>query len=136
MEGARTAARTVTGRALETQHRAPRVYGKHVYGSAYNCDVKKLMDSVFLENVVREAVKIGNMRLLDVKAWKIGLGASVVAIILESHISVHTWPEHAFATIDVYSCGAHTRPEHAFDYIVSMLEPEYVERNIVERTLV
>uniref|UniRef100_A0A7J3ZKE5 S-adenosylmethionine decarboxylase proenzyme n=1 Tax=Fervidicoccus fontis TaxID=683846 RepID=A0A7J3ZKE5_9CREN len=115
---------------------ATRVYGRHVYGSAYECDVKKLTDEEFLRQTVIEAVKVGNMRLLEVKSWKIGLGVSVVAVILESHVSVHTWPEYGFATIDVYSCGEHTDPERAFYFIAERLEAGRVELGILDRSLV
>jgi len=39
-------------------------------------------------------------------------GVSGVAVLAESHISVHTWPERNYAAIDVFMCG-HTSPELA-----------------------
>ncbi|MEM1873758.1 MAG: adenosylmethionine decarboxylase [Acidilobaceae archaeon] len=122
-------------RSLETT-RKPRVYGYHVAGNLLDCDrVDILMDVESLKKTVIEATEIGNMTLLDIKAWKIGLGASVVAIVLESHIAVHTWPEFSFATVDVYTCGKHTNPRAAFDYIVSVLKPRRVELREFERVL-
>lgn len=75
------------------------------------------------------------MTLLDVKSWKIGLGVSVVAIVLESHITIHTWPEYEFATVDVYSCGAHTKPEESFKYIINKLKPGRVFIGKADRSL-
>jgi S-adenosylmethionine decarboxylase len=123
-------------REILREKAAPRVVGKHVYGNLYNCDPKLLSDPHYLENVVREASKIGNMRLLDIKYWKIGEGVSILGIILESHISIHTWPEYSFATVDVYSCGAHTDPDKAFDYIVKALKAENYEKRYADRTLI
>ncbi|MEM4936067.1 MAG: adenosylmethionine decarboxylase, partial [Sulfolobales archaeon] len=88
----------------------------------------------FLKSVVIEASKIGNMTLLDVKVWHISPGVSVVAVILESHIAVHTWPEHGFATVDVYSCGRHSKPEEAFKYIVQALNPKRFEYTVADRS--
>jgi len=113
----------------------PRVYGKHIYGNLYECDVEILKDEKELRNIVVEAARRGNMTLLDVKSWKIGEGVSVVAIVLESHITIHTWPEYAFATVDVYSCGRHTDPETAFAYIIERLRPRRIERGIANRSL-
>ena len=113
----------------------PRVYGKHVYGNLYDCDPRVLSDERALRDIVVKAAEIGNMTLLDVKSWKIGEGVSVVAIVLESHITVHTWPEYGFATVDVYSCGTHTDPEAAFNYIVRMLRAKRVERGVADRSL-
>ena len=111
-----------------------KVVGKHVYGNLYECDYDALVDEEYLRDTVIEAARKGNMTLLDVRSWKIGLGVSVVAIVLESHITVHTWPEFSFATVDVYSCGSHTDPEKAFEYIVSRLRARKVVRGYADRS--
>lgn len=111
-----------------------KVIGKHIYGDLYDCDIKLLKDENFLRNVVTEAAKIGNMTLLDVKSWKIGEGVSVLAVVLESHIAIHTWPEYSFATVDVYSCGLHTDPETAFYYIAEKLNAKRIVRGFVDRS--
>lgn len=113
-----------------------RVYGKHVYGNLYECDAELLSDSEFLKKVVVEAARLGNMTLLDVRTWYMGPGVSVVAIILESHISIHTWPEYSFATVDVYSCGRHTNPLKAFEHIVESLKARRYELNVADRSLI
>jgi len=113
-----------------------RVYGKHIYGNLYNCRNRELLtDPKKLEEVVIKAAEIGNMTLLDVKSWKIGEGVSIVAIVLESHIAIHTWPEYNFATVDVYTCGHESDPQAAFDYIVSLMSPEKVTLGLADRSL-
>ncbi|HWQ17097.1 MAG TPA: adenosylmethionine decarboxylase [Sulfolobales archaeon] len=114
---------------------AAKVIGKHVYGNLYGCDPKILGDPYELEKIVVTAAEIGNMNLLDIKIWKIGEGLSIVAIIVESHISIHTWPEFGFATVDVYSCGSHTRPELSFDYIAKALKAEKIVMGKADRTM-
>ena len=112
----------------------PKVVGKQVYGSLYECDPNILKDKEALEKIVKDAVTIGNMTLLDIKSWKIGDGVSVVAIVLESHVTIHTWPEYNFATVDVYSCGAHTDPKRAFQYIVEQLKARKYTMNEADRS--
>ncbi|MFP3197071.1 MAG: adenosylmethionine decarboxylase [Sulfolobaceae archaeon] len=112
----------------------PKVVGKQVYGSLYECDPNILKDREALEQIVKDAVTIGNMTLLDIKSWKIGDGVSVVAIVLESHVTIHTWPEYNFATIDVYSCGPHTDPKRAFQYIVEQLKAKKYTMNEADRS--
>ncbi len=112
-----------------------KVYGKHVYGNLYGCDPEILSNAEELKKIVIKAAKIGNMTLLDVKYWIISPGVSLVAIILESHITIHTWPEYNFATVDVYTCGRHTDPEKAFRYIARALNAERVEYSVVDRSL-
>lgn len=118
-----------------TIYRSPRVIGRHIYANLYECDRSILSDAERLVSVVEGAARAGNMTLLDIKAWKIGEGASIVAIVLESHITIHTWPEFCFATVDVYSCGTHTDPKKAFEYIVSELKPARVDYGEADRSL-
>ncbi len=113
-----------------------RVYGKHVYGSLYDCDPKLLSNPKYLEETIINAAKVGNMTLLDVKVWYINPGVSAVGIILESHITIHTWPEYRYATVDVYSCGSHTDPLKAFMYIVKALKAERYELEVADRSLI
>lgn len=40
-------------------------------------------------------------------------GASGVVVIAESHLSAHTWPEHAYVAVDVFTCGTSLAPEAA-----------------------
>ncbi|ADI32101.1 adenosylmethionine decarboxylase [Staphylothermus hellenicus] len=97
------------------------VIGKHVYGELYGCDPEILSNAEKLVEIVRKAAEIGGFTLLDVKAWHIYPGVSVVGIVLESHISIHTWPEYGFATVDVYTCGETGDPVSAYLYIVKSL---------------
>ncbi|MCD6301047.1 MAG: adenosylmethionine decarboxylase [Staphylothermus sp.] len=98
------------------------VIGRHIYGELYECDPEILSDEKKIVEIIREAAKIGEFTLLDVKVWKIHPGVSAVGIVLESHISIHTWPEHHFATVDVYTCGTSGDPEAAYLYIVKSLK--------------
>lgn len=97
------------------------VVGRHVYGELYGCDPEILSNAEKLIEVVKEAAEIGGFTLLDVKAWKISPGVSAVGIVLESHISIHTWPEYSFATVDVYTCGETGDPIAAYLHIVKSL---------------
>ena len=113
-----------------------RVVGRHVYGNLYGCRNKNILrDPDGLKELIRRAAEAGNMTLLDIKAWKIGEGVSIVGIVLGSHITIHTWPEYDFATVDVYSCGEHTDPEAAFEVIVRELRPVKVARGSADRSL-
>lgn len=105
-----------------TQQRKKKVIGRHIYGELYGCNADLLMNDDYLASVVEGAVRVGGFTLLDVKTWKIYPGVSVIAVILESHISIHTWPEYQFATVDVYTCGEKGDPFKSFEYIVEMLK--------------
>ncbi len=46
-------------------------------------------------------------------------GVSGVVVIAESHISIHTWPEHRYAALDIFTCGDVIKPERAVAYVAS-----------------
>ncbi len=102
------------------------VTGRHIYGNLYECDYETLTDEVRLVEIVREAARMANAMLISVGSYRFGAngGITVFGIIAESHISIHTWPEYKFATVDVYTCGDHTDPDAAFNFIVEALRPQ------------
>ncbi len=53
-------------------------------------------------------------------------GVSGVAVLAESHISVHTWPEHAFAAFDIFMCGD-AEPMLAAQALQAALRPSRIE---------
>ena len=114
-----------------------RIVGKHVYGNLYEVDVDIAKDEDKLRQIVIEAAKIANMTLHEVKSWSFGGkkgGVSVIALVLESHIAIHTWIEYRYATVDVYTCGEKSDPWKAFEYIVRNLKPKYYTVNYADRS--
>ncbi len=113
------------------------VHGLHVFGNLKGCDADLLRDEAELRRVACEAARIGNMTIVSVVSHKFGNegGVSVVVIVAESHISVHTWPEHAYATVDVYTCGAKSNPVLAFIHIARRLRAREVEVFFSDRSL-
>ncbi len=113
------------------------VVGKHVFGDLYGIDEKIGYDEKLLRDAVVKAAEIANMTLYDVKSWRFGGkkgGVSVIALVLESHIAVHTWPKYRYATIDVYTCGAQSDPVKAFEYLVDVLRPEQYTMKTANRS--
>jgi len=114
------------------------VVGWHVFGEVWGVKDDLLQDEQYLKNLVIKAAEVANMHLVDVKVWRFGGGdkggVSVIALVLESHIAIHTWPAYNYATIDVYTCGKHSRPWDAFDYIIRQLKPRTFTKNIVDRS--
>ncbi len=113
------------------------VHGTHIYGNLRGCNRELLKDERKLKEIIIKSAEIGNMTLISVFSHKFGkdCGVSIIAIVAESHISIHTWPEYDYATVDVYSCGAHSCPLLSFLYIASALEAKEVELFIADRSL-
>ncbi len=71
-------------------------------------DARHLDDLEVVEDALRHAVRAAGASLLHLHlhAFTPNGGVSGVAVLAESHISIHTWPERGYAAIDVFMCGA------------------------------
>ena len=88
--------------------------GKHCILELYDCDANKLNDEAFVRTSLTYASKTAGARLLNLITYKFQpQGVTGIALLSESHISIHTWPESGYAAIDVFTCGRETVPEKA-----------------------
>ncbi len=71
-------------------------------------EAERLDDVGYMETVLRRCVEAAGATLLHIHLHRFssGGGLSGVAVLAESHMSVHTWPERGFAAFDVFMCGA------------------------------
>ena len=92
--------------------------GTHCVLELYGCDQRLLNDPTFIRDTLREAsVEARSTLLGEVRHHFEPQGVTALALLAESHISIHTWPENGYAAVDVFTCGSHTRPELACDHI-------------------
>ena len=92
----------------------PENIGRHCILELYQCDQAKLNDEAFIRTTITASAKIAGATLINliIHSFK-PHGVTGLALLAESHISIHTWPEIGFAAIDVFTCGDHTNPEKA-----------------------
>lgn len=75
----------------------------HITLDFYGCQVPSI-DKI--SNIFFQAAKIANAELLDIKLHPFaGGGCTGVALLSESHMSIHTWPELNYLAIDIFMCG-------------------------------
>ena len=79
--------------------------GTHLLADLFGCDGLDDIDRV--EAALRASVKAAGATLLELRLHGFGTGKGVtgVALLAESHISIHTWPEHGYAAADIFLCG-------------------------------
>ncbi len=97
--------------------------GTHLLLDLKECN-PQLLDNIdyIKEAMVRAAVEAG-ATVLGVSFHKFHpVGVTGVVVISESHICIHTWPEHRFAAVDIFTCGAAFAPRKAADTIIERLE--------------
>ena len=92
--------------------------GKHCILALYDCDPARLDDEAFLRTAITTAAKRAGATLLNLITHQFQpQGVTGLALLAESHISIHTWPESGYAAIDVFTCGDHTMPERACEVL-------------------
>lgn len=89
---------------------------------------KGLDDLQRIEGALREATSAANATLLEINLHRFSPngGISGVALLAESHISIHTWPERSYAAVDIFMCGG-ADPYRSVPVIERALEAEHVQ---------
>ena len=114
-----------------------RIVGKHVYGSLYGIPQDKATNEEYLRALIQRAAEAAGATVHEIRSWTIPGekgGVSVIALVLESHLALHTWPWYDYATFDAYTCGGHTDPWKAWELILRELEPKYYTVNYADRS--
>jgi S-adenosylmethionine decarboxylase len=100
-------------------------FGRHVAVDTWGADFDKLNSAEWLQAQMVEAAEVCGATVLSVQSKQFEpQGATVLVLLSESHISIHTYPEKGFAALDCYTCGETVDPQAAIDYLVSVLKPE------------
>ena len=98
---------------------------KHLLLELYRCDSEKLNDESFLRCTLNRAAKLANATVLNLISNKFEpQGVTAIALLSESHISIHTWPESNYAAVDIFTCGQNMEPEIASNYLIETLMAE------------
>lgn len=86
-----------------------------------------------LQNIFLEAVNEGGATYISHHFHRFSPhGVSGVVVIAESHLSIHTWPEHGYAALDVFTCGDKSIGDKVLNHIINKLETtEYQIRYIL-----
>ncbi|MBN1329616.1 MAG: adenosylmethionine decarboxylase [Candidatus Heimdallarchaeota archaeon] len=101
----------------------------------YNCEAD-LNNETALLTLVTEAAKIAGAHVLQASVHRFSpMGCSVVVILKETHISIHTWPEFGFAALDIFLCGESLDPFVAWNHIKVHLQPKTFELKELPREI-
>jgi S-adenosylmethionine decarboxylase len=81
--------------------------GMHVLLDLHGVSGAMLTDCPLIEQLLLDAAAAAGARVLGSRFHPFGpeLGITGVLLLAESHISIHTWPEHGYAAVDVFMCG-------------------------------
>ena len=99
--------------------------GAHLIVDLYNAE--RLDDIAFIEQTLRDCVEAAGATLLHIHLHRFepNGGVSGVAVLAESHISIHSWPEVGYAALDVFMCGD-ASPEATVPVLREAFKPERI----------
>ncbi len=91
---------------------------RHLVFTLKGCQYHLLDDEAYIRTTLVNAAVMAQATLLGITSHKFDpQGVTAVALLAESHISIHTWPEKLMAVCDVFTCGDRTMPESAMHYM-------------------
>ena len=109
---------------------------KHVLFDLKQCLItSSLDDEEYVKNTLIEAAKVAKLEVLKVDTHKFQPhGVTAYALLAESHISVHTWPEDDVARCDLFSCNPNTDYKSVIQYMQTRFHSMEVKRWACDRS--
>lgn len=102
--------------------------GRHILIEYYGCDESIIEDNALIEKLMNEAALKSGATIVDsVFHYFNPYGVSGAVIIEESHLTIHTWPEYQYASVDVYTCGDSVDPWVAANYLETVFKAKKCE---------
>lgn len=111
--------------------------GRHLILDLYECDQKLLDDYDYLEKMLQTAIRMSGATLLRIIGHKFQPhGVTLLALLAESHASIHTWPEQNYAAVDLYTCNPDgISPGDAAQFIAKKLKAKITEQKDLTRSI-
>lgn len=110
--------------------------GRHLILDLYNCNKELLDDYQALQELIEIALQMSNAKILRIIGEKFKpQGVTLLALLAESHCSIHTWPELGYAAVDLYTCGDTTNSHKAAQFLKKKLRAEIAEEKEIVRSV-
>lgn len=108
--------------------------GRHGLLDLYGCPAALLCDQSSLNTALTQAAQAAQATILFSHLHSFGANSGITGVLLlaESHISIHTWPEHRFAAADIFLCGA-LRPDAAAHILQTALHAQSIHWQEIQR---
>jgi S-adenosylmethionine decarboxylase len=107
--------------------------GTHLVVDAWQAPAELLNDPEAIRKALIEAITEGQATLIDLCVHQFSpYGVTATATLAESHIAIHTWPEHGYFAADLFFCGA-GKPKAAMQVLKTALKAQEVRMREFER---
>jgi len=97
--------------------------GEHILIELYDCNTELIDNSVELEKLMLAAAEIANATVVKSVFHNFSpQGVTGVIVVEESHFAIHTWPEHSYAAVDLFTCSEDMDYDAAYKFLEEKLE--------------
>jgi len=98
--------------------------GIHYLVECKNCTPELLTNLPLLKSTITNIAKKAGATVIETLLHQFNpYGLSGIVIIAESHLAIHTWPEHGYAAIDIFTCGNVKVAENIYQEILQTFKP-------------
>lgn len=110
-----------------------KLLGTHLVVDAWQSPGDLLNDPERIRRALIEAITAGEATLIDLCVHQFSPhGVTATATLAESHIAIHTWPEHGYFAADLFFCGS-GNPHRAIEVLQNALEAKQVKMTEIKR---
>jgi len=111
-----------------------RIIGKHLTVDMYGCIFESLDNMEFVKTTMLMAIKEANMTFLNFSYHKFEpQGLTILALLAEGHMSVHTYPEMSYTAVDIFTCSDQKFPDQAIKILKLSFKPEKTKTTNIKR---
>ncbi len=110
------------------------VLGKHAIIDLSNCNAEILRDYELIKSLLAQVADIAKVTIIgSMDRHFTPQGYTVVLVLEESHLSIHTWPEFNYVSIDLYSCNLETNFQAVVDFLSNKFQAKKTQFTLLER---
>ena len=109
--------------------------GTHLIAELSGCDPSTLNDPLQLKQKISELLTCAGMTILSAHFHQFSpQGVTGVFLLAESHFSIHTWPESAEATLDLFTCSKHVNLSTVLQKCCRLVAAQTFDSKIISRS--
>lgn len=110
------------------------ILGKHAIIELSGCDRTVIENNDVIQHILRQATEIAEISIISsLDHHFTPHGYTTTLLLEESHLSLHTWPEYCYASVDLYSCNLQTDFEAVKNFLAGQFRARVTDFVILER---
>ena len=108
--------------------------GWHIIAEFEQCKKENIDDIAYVEQHLNQAARVAGATIVKSVFHKFSpQGVSGVVVIEESHFAIHTWPEHNYAAVDLFTCSDKMDYNKALEYLKDKFGCEKLSHQVIKR---